>query len=331
MTTTTHEQRVPVLDDGGPAGQVFEAATAEEALAEVTAALGADAEILEATKTLRGGFKGFFAREVVQLTARRRPGVSAPSSEDDLARSFVPVDPHAAPATPGEAGSAMERMLAQLAATEEERETTFGDVLRERLADELPPPASTAPAWRGAAPGAPDWSVGNLLRLGLPELVVAPCRTLDPGDDLAWIGAIADAVATLCRPLPAGDVALVGPRAHRLGDALGIRSAVPPEPLPRLGHVAVRMTGADRDQAWLAGQRAHRWVHLVIGGVGWRFLLLAEPFAVSWVGPEALPDALRCAAELGLVLGYGMARRSDVRRADPVDVALAVRDLVPRR
>lgn len=51
-----------------------EAATAEKALEELTGIVGPDAEILRADKVQRGGIGGFFAREVVQLTARRRPG-----------------------------------------------------------------------------------------------------------------------------------------------------------------------------------------------------------------------------------------------------------------
>ena len=321
MTTTTRDPDLAMAGAAtSPHDRVFEAATAEDALAEVTAVLGPDAEIVSATKTLRGGFKGFFAREVVQLTAR--PRLPAGTSERD--------------------GSALGRVLTDLAASEEHRETAFGTVLRERLAEVAPAPPRPDPVPESAPPvapplgspptsGAPDWSVDNLLRLGLPELVVAPTRSLDPADDLAWIGAIAGAVASLCRPLPAGDVALVGPRAHRLGAELGLRDVRPDGPMPPLGDCAIRMTGSDRDQGWLAGQRRHRWVHLVVGGAGWRFLLLSEPLAVSWVGAEALPEALRCAAELGLVLGYGMTGRADARRANPVDVALAVRALVPRR
>jgi hypothetical protein len=49
-----------------------EAATVEDALAQISAELGADAEIVGARKVHRGGVGGFFAKEMVQLTARRR-------------------------------------------------------------------------------------------------------------------------------------------------------------------------------------------------------------------------------------------------------------------
>ena len=62
-----------------------EAESVEDALAEITAQFGEDAEIMRAQKVHRGGVGGFFAKEMVQLTARRRRDASmaslpAPSS-----------------------------------------------------------------------------------------------------------------------------------------------------------------------------------------------------------------------------------------------------------
>jgi hypothetical protein len=51
---------------------------------------------------------------------------------------------------------------------------------------------------------------------------------------------------------------------------------------------------------------------------------------VSWASAADLHEAIRNAVELGLVLGYGPLD-GGVRRARPLDVALAVRDLVPGR
>src|SRR5690606_11279616 len=49
-----------------------EAGTAEQALAEISSRLGPDAEILDARKVPKGGIAGFFAKELVQITARSR-------------------------------------------------------------------------------------------------------------------------------------------------------------------------------------------------------------------------------------------------------------------
>lgn len=49
-----------------------EADSVEDALAEISTQFGANAEIMRAQKVHRGGVGGFFAKEMVQLTARRR-------------------------------------------------------------------------------------------------------------------------------------------------------------------------------------------------------------------------------------------------------------------
>ena len=48
---------------------VVEAPTAEQALAQVAAQLGDDARIVSAERIQRGGLAGFFAKEMVQITA----------------------------------------------------------------------------------------------------------------------------------------------------------------------------------------------------------------------------------------------------------------------
>lgn len=347
----------PTVDEDGLA--VVEAATAEDALAEVHATWGSDASIVEATKVLRGGIGGFFAREVVQLRVRpvgEAPAPAAASGGDA---------PASAPArAPAPAAGAVQRLLAD----EEEREMSFGEFLRRQMREDAPPgqhapidaapapaptPAPTLPTPPTPEPvaraepvptppppprpqpasvarGAPDWSVEALLRLGLPELIVAEVRDLAPGDDVAWIAGISRAVATLCRPLPAGAAVMVGPRAHRLGRALGLPVVTAPEPAPTVESVAAKFGGSAQEQGWLSWVREERWVHAVAGGARWRAVLLEEPLGISWVGDDALPEALRSAADLGLVLGYGMCSR-EAQRANPVDVALTIRDLVPRR
>src|SRR5918996_2549777 len=58
-----------------------EAASAEKALEEVSAKLGPDAQIVSANKIQRGGVGGFFAREMVQLTATRHGSTQGVSEE----------------------------------------------------------------------------------------------------------------------------------------------------------------------------------------------------------------------------------------------------------
>src|ERR1700704_5342232 len=59
---------------------LVESPTAEEALDRLSSLLGPDAEIVAAGKVARGGGGGFFAREMVQLSARA-PSRAAPAEE----------------------------------------------------------------------------------------------------------------------------------------------------------------------------------------------------------------------------------------------------------
>jgi hypothetical protein len=389
---------------------VVEAATAEEALAEVAGRLGSDADIVSVEKVLRGGIGGFFAREQVQITARPR-GAAEPADGSN---------------------SDMGRLLAQLASANEADERSFAETLRthlrpssqadtkqtsvrppdqprsaargrkqqgaEVLADlrleeaaprpvapaPLPPlpalsdespveavaapapaiepsaepapavesspepaPAPAAPSLDRApealvaaqpvlgptiAPGMPEWSSDNLRRLGLPPLVVDPTIGLDPRDDLAWLHAIGQAVATLCRPMPTGDAVVVGPRATKFAAAWKLPVVRPGSQPPRRGSFVAPVRDTANGRSWLAWARGSRWLHLVVGGERWRDLLFDEPLAVSWTGPDSLAEAITLSANLGLVLGWCCdGPRGTPWRANPVEVAMAVRAMVPRR
>ena len=197
-------------------------------------------------------------------------------------------------------------------------------------ADAAAPAVARVEEPRPANDGGPRWSVTTLMRLGLPTELVRCLDVTDPADDLAWTHALATALRPLCRPLPHGDALLVGPRAVGLGRSLGMSVASVGATLEFRGDVAANVGAAAVGRAWLTELLDVRWLHLVVGGRGWRNLLHADPLAVSWASPEDLPDAVRCAVELGLVLGYGPLGRGS-GRARPLDVALAVRDLVPTR
>jgi hypothetical protein len=173
------------------------------------------------------------------------------------------------------------------------------------------------------------WSRTTLVRLGLPVSLVESLDVAERADDAAWTFALAEALRPLCRPLPSGRALMVGPRARGLATSIGMPVTAVGQPLLALGDVAAGVTGSDASLDWMERARRGRWLHLVIGGRGWRDLLHADPLAVSWASEDDLPVALRAALELGLVLGYGpLGGRAD--RARPLDVALAIRDLVPQ-
>ncbi|GGI06733.1 hypothetical protein [Egicoccus halophilus] len=423
---TTRARRGPATPVPG-ATFVAEASTAQAALAEVHATYGAGARILAAKRVLRGGFAGFFAKEVVQIHAAEgeRPAPAVPPASavaPTVAPATVaPAAPVAGPAVaewePTPSASPIDRLLAD--ADEAPEEVDFATFLRRQLVPQqaavaaAPAPAAAPavtvaaapaptvaaaalaatpaghpsmtpvtwptadaaavarpradefdrPAWadapagavvvpREAAPGAQTvataaptllvvdepmeptegrvWSRTSLIRLGLPVDFVQSLAVAEPADDLAWTFALAESLRPLCRPLPSGRSLLVGPRARGLARTIGMPVANLNEPVLALGDVAAAVTGSPRSLEWMERARTGRWLHLVVGGKGWRDLLHADPLAASWASQEFLPDAIRAALELGLVLGYGPARAS-AERAQPLDVALAIRDMVPFR
>lgn len=182
---------------------------------------------------------------------------------------------------------------------------------------------------------APRWSTDQLHRLRLPDRLIEQVVLQSPVTDQDWLLALADAVDPLCRPLPAGDVFLVGPHAATVGEQLGLpvwqhrqRRA------PTVGPLAASACDIPADAAALEEARGERWVHLLISGSGRvEHLTRCEPLAVSWVGDAALPEALDLCSRFGLVLGYGSERASiDAvpHRAAPLDVAIAVRRRLSR-
>ena len=357
LLTPTSDNRSSTATGPVPgATTVIEADTAEEALGLIHERLGATARILEARRVRRGGIGGFFAREVVQMHAApseepSSPGAGAPAHEDDGVLS--PPD-DAGDERPQAGAAPIDRLLAQ--AEETSDVVNFATFLREQLGrDGEATPAQTAEheSWPPAAvshveaqqvpaaapdmgepgpPGdddAPRWSTTTLIRLGLPGALVRSMEIDDAADDLAWTTALATALRSLCRPLPTGRALLVGPCARGLARQLGTPVARIGEPLNKGGDVAAALAGGAAGLDWLQRARRGRWLHLVAGGKGWRPLLHEDPLAISWATAEDLPEVIRLASELGLVLGYGPLH-DGIGRARPLEVALAVRALVPR-
>ncbi|MDJ0925421.1 MAG: hypothetical protein QNJ77_12740 [Acidimicrobiia bacterium] len=181
--------------------------------------------------------------------------------------------------------------------------------------------------------GRVDWSTTALLRLGMPAPVIEAAADLESNHDLAWIEGIAAAVAPHCGALPVDDVIVVGPHAERLAEPLGLPLVHAGEMAPYDGSFCAMVEDTARDREWLEYVQGGRGIHLVIGDEPWQDLLIGEPVAVSWVGETAVSDALYLAFTLGATLGYGTVDGfvSSMVRAQPTDVALAVRRIVGRQ
>jgi len=181
-------------------------------------------------------------------------------------------------------------------------------------------------------PGAPSWSVTELVRHGLPAPVVTAVAGLDSHDDLAWINGLAAAVTPWCGTLPTGDRVVVGTGADRLADALDLPLVRLGDAAPYAGSFCSVVTGAPDDRAWLDFVRGGRYLHFVLGEDElWRDLLVADPAVVSWTSPAGLIDALYIASTLGATLGYGsLSSGEPLLRAQPVDIAFGLRAIVGR-
>src|SRR2546426_6092746 len=127
-------ERTTVREDGDLL--LVESPTAEEALQRLSSLLGPDVEIVAAGKVTRGGIGGFFARELVQLSARcpSRPPPAAPTP---------PTGPEAPLKAPDEPE-------APLKAPDEPREQAMTSLLngsgRPTIASTAPPPETPTPA-----------------------------------------------------------------------------------------------------------------------------------------------------------------------------------------
>jgi hypothetical protein len=159
-----------------------EAATVEQALAQVTAEHGPDARILRADRVRRGGIAGFFAREVVALEVQAPVARGVASAFDAL---LAAADDRIVPA-PEPSG---------------------------------PEPEAPLPAF---VPGlvTVDWDTTRMLELGLPPVIAQAVAALDPADDLGHLTAVAWVLAPVTGRLPSGPVRLVGHRAERLRGAV---------------------------------------------------------------------------------------------------------------
>lgn len=201
----------------------------------------------------------------------------------------------------------------------------------DRVPDDTAPISMDNVEWDG--PDGAAWSGRGLLMLGLPRGFVDAVLAQSPTDDAAWTYAVARVLAPLCRPMPAGEAVLIGPRAQTLGRALGVPSVKLSAAPTGTATFAVACVDSARARTWLAEHRRHRWTHLVISGLDWRGLLFEDPLAVSWVGDDTLGEAIRVAHDLGMVLGHGLRSETseDLVPPVPIELAMLLRDMLGGR
>lgn len=199
-------------------------------------------------------------------------------------------------------------------------------------AESISPPDGLPRAAHDDGRGAVDWGTTSLVRLGLPTPLINALSGVDRTDDLACLQALAHAVAPLCSPVVSGDTVVVGPATWNVAMLMDIQVVAPGDQLGIDSCIAVDSDGSPADRAWLDTAIGDREVHLVIGGDdGWRELLFRSPRFVSWTDRSSVVDALYVAATLEATLAYGVTSDGgDLLPARPLDVAIAVRDLMGR-
>lgn len=174
------------------------------------------------------------------------------------------------------------------------------------------------------------WSVDRLAHLGLPFAVVESTVGLDPADDLAWLQRLSEGLADYLHRPTDRSIVFAGPRADRVASGLGLPCVEPPDRPPPGGSIALKTIDDGAGRAWLERARGDRELHLVIGGGHWELLLTKDPVAVVAEGPDRIVTALQIAAEHQVGISHVMDGRR-VRRANTLDLAIAVRSLVRRR
>ncbi|GEM_PF-2886635 len=180
--------------------------------------------------------------------------------------------------------------------------------------------------------GPVDWSMDRLARMGLPYSWLSRIDGLDPLDDMAWVHRLARIATEVCGPFPTGDHLTVGLDTRGVAGVLGLPTVVFPG-VPRFeGNLAVSLLSPSRTALdWLDRIRARRPIHLVIDpGLPAHVATETEPAVVSWVD-GALTNALEVVTAGESVLGYRFRSDGHVVRVSPFELALSIRELLPRR
>lgn len=254
----------------------IEAATVEEALGILSTEVGPGAKILRADRVRRGGFAGFFAREMVEIEAE-------------------------APEAPQGAGVAatFDRMLAaaEQDTTRPERAPDDREVSRPPVPAVPPPPML---AGGGTPVATVDWDSARMLELGLPGALIQAVAALDPADDLGHITALVATLEPVCGPLPRTPMRLVGERVGRLRSAIVMdESATGPVHLVVGDELPDALPGVPAVVSWVSDRGAARAISLALGTGA----LLGYGMASGFAAPARRISAVDAALALRDLMG----------------------------
>lgn len=195
---------------------MVEAPTAQKALEQVSARFGSRAQIVGASKVLRGGIGGFFAREMIQLRVRvdtqaghggQEPAGAGTTAAGPSERSIA--ESSSRPPV-SEASPAVGRLLSALTGSENDRERTFADKLRAQLAERgVAAHRATDPSGPVGAAGARSAGTAAAARAAAAAVEVDDLRRRMGGSSLAVMHGLGPAGS---QPGPTGTAAGDEPR-----------------------------------------------------------------------------------------------------------------------
>ena len=280
-----------------------------EAHEAASVALGTDCTITSVEKIREGGIGGFFATELVKMTAK-------PSRLKDLDEEFDAVFASAedlVTSLRSKAPDFADRLL------DEWRQDSW------RAPDPSPPPLtppslvdvvplvhqaaatrqySAAPTL-APAPTPPRrlvdqrWSHRALRAMGVPDRLVDMALAVHPVTEGDWTVALMGALRHYCGRDLGNPMVMVGPSCANLARQLRLVSVAPEELIESVSSVAAPNISARAAASGLNG----RLVHLVVGG-SWQHLGGLEAQMVSAGSPVDLLEALRVCVAWDAGLGW---------------------------
>ncbi|MGZ7005668.1 MAG: hypothetical protein ACXVLX_08720 [Ilumatobacteraceae bacterium] len=309
------KQQYPIIERHSE-GVTVTARNSVEAQQAANDALGTDCTITSVEKVHEGGIGGFFATELVRMTAKPsqlQEMDAVLTSAEDLVSSLRARAPHFADRLLEEWCQEQKVVepakVWQAAPQRVPAEPAPRPVAAPAAVDPVPRPAEMLPnvtvlqpapvAMPARATVDQRWSHHVLRAMGIPDRVVDAALTHRPTTESEWIVALMGALSGLCTGGPIAPTVMVGPSCANLARQLKLISVAPDELVDSVSSVAVPHVTARALAASLNG----RLVHLVVGG-GWQHLGGLPVHVVSAASAADLLEAMRVCVAWDASLGW---------------------------
>jgi hypothetical protein len=320
-------QQYPIIERHSE-GVTVTARSSVEAQQAANDALGTDCTITSVEKVQEGGIGGFFATELVRMTAKPsklQEMDAVLTSAEDLVSSLRARAPHFADRLLEE--FCQEHKIVEPEQVWQRSPQYAAAQVSAHVPAPAPAPVGAPQQHVVAAPRPPEvlpnfspnvtvlqpapvampmrttvdqrWSHHVLRAMGIPDRVVDAALTHRPTGESEWIVALMGALRGLCTGGPVAPTVMVGPSCANLARQLKLISVAPDELVDSVSSVAVPHVTARAAAASLNG----RLVHLVVGG-GWQHLGGLPVHVVSAASAADLLEAMRVCIAWDASLGW---------------------------